>query len=468
MVSLGVNNNINMKNQYSPNMNTSVPLSFKSGTLNQQKMLKEDTVEISSKKGEKKGLSKGVKRALIAGGVLATAFLALRYGPKIIATCNVKRRLPIRSLPENITFTEAKTLEEARKYASETLQIKKIDENITLETLNFINKGLTDVSNAQKGKVVMPTAVRMRKLEGASAAVKSSLWSKNVGEMTINENFFSLNDFNEVVKRELKMPDGKNVYYKDASGKYRSRYVYNKIFKPKFDDESSKLLDKFYANPDSLSKSEKLSLKLILKSGISNGSVNIDKQSPIVLLARFKDEFKKRGINYDLADFNGKSDSEIRKFINEKIEPVIASTNNHININLDMNCQYKTIYHEMGHLQDINKNYGVITEKMNIFKTLRTKIFSHTNHFAKKTDKEIIELMKTEKGRNLLKKEAPLTYEFITDKNIQNVAAEVSDYATTGIGEFVAETYAQMVSGKPLSQKVKDLYAKYNGPILPI
>ena len=117
---------------------------------------------------------------------------------------------------------------------------------------------------------------------------------------------------------------------------------------------------------------------------------------------------------------------------------------------------------------DINKNYGVVAEKMDFLKALKTKLSPSINHFAKKTEDEVANLLKTEKGRNLLKKEAPLTYEFITDKNIQDIASEVSDYATTGIGEFIAETYEHMISGKQLSQRVKDLYAKYNGPILPI
>ena len=101
---------------------------------------------------------------------------------------------------------------------------------------------------------------------------------------------------------------------------------------------------------------------------------------------------------------------------------------------------------------------------MDIFKILRTKLSPSTNHFATKFDKDIIELLKTENGRALLKKEAPLTYEFLTDKNIQDVASEVSAYATTGIGEFIAETYESMVSGRPLSDRVKNLDEKYNGP----
>lgn len=428
--------------------------------------LVKDTVEISSK-DKKKKKTKFAKRALIIGSTVAVAILALKFGPRVMAAHNVKKKLPIRNLPEKIDFTEAKTIEEARKYATEVLQIKKVDDNISLEALNIVNKGLTDVSNAQKGKVVMPTALKLSNLKDANAAVVSSLNTDDLGEMLLDNKLFSLDDFDKFIELDLKMKDGRNVFYKDSSGKYCSRYVHNKFFKPNISDDVAKLLDKFYTNPESMTNSEKLTLKLVLKTSVPSKTVNISVESPRILLAKFKEEFKKQGIDYNLSDFDNKSDSEIIQFIEQKISPVFTRSNNYIKIDCALNDQYRTIYHEMGHIQDINKNYGVISEKMDILKALRTKLNPAINHFAKKDDKDVMELLKTETGRKLLQKEAPLTYEFITDKNIQDIASEVSAYATTGIGEFIAETYEHMISGKPLSDKVKNLYKKYNGPMLP-
>ena len=56
-------------------------------------------------------------------------------------------------------------------------------------------------------------------------------------------------------------------------------------------------------------------------------------------------------------------------------------------------------------------------------------------------------------------------YEFLTNKKIHSTALEVSSYASTSIGEFVAETYAKMIAGKHLSDDVIALYKKYNGPL---
>ena len=44
-------------------------------------------------------------------------------------------------------------------------------------------------------------------------------------------------------------------------------------------------------------------------------------------------------------------------------------------------------------------------------------------------------------------------------------AGKVSAYAQTSIGEFIAETYAKMVSGDTIPDDVLKLYKKYNGPL---
>ena len=69
-------------------------------------------------------------------------------------------------------------------------------------------------------------------------------------------------------------------------------------------------------------------------------------------------------------------------------------------------------------------------------------------------------------------KEYPEMYEFLTDDKIQRTAGYISSYAKTGITEFIAETYARMISiivngGDPykeLPQNVIALYKRYNGP----
>lgn len=59
-----------------------------------------------------------------------------------------------------------------------------------------------------------------------------------------------------------------------------------------------------------------------------------------------------------------------------------------------------------------------------------------------------------------------ITNEFVSNKQIQQTARKVSDYATESPLEFVAETFAQLMEGKTFSDDVMALYQKYGGPIL--
>ena len=147
-------------------------------------------------------------------------------------------------------------------------------------------------------------------------------------------NFTDIRQFNLMFATQRGVTnDSKNTIYlrpENAQGEYESRYIYDKCFKPKFDKGVSKLLDKFYENPESLTNSEKLSLKFILGQGFSSQTVSFLK--PRVLLTKFKDELNKLGVNYNLSDFDGKTDSEMIKFITEKVAPTLDFSNNYVNI----------------------------------------------------------------------------------------------------------------------------------------
>ena len=56
-------------------------------------------------------------------------------------------------------------------------------------------------------------------------------------------------------------------------------------------------------------------------------------------------------------------------------------------------------------------------------------------------------------------------YEHLTNSEIQKTAGKISPYAQTGIGEFIADTYAELIKGTKLSDDVMALYKKYNGPL---
>ena len=62
-------------------------------------------------------------------------------------------------LEENIEFKKAETIEEAKKFAEEKLGIKKFKIN-DLEYANWINEGLTNISNRFKGEVYFPQKIK--------------------------------------------------------------------------------------------------------------------------------------------------------------------------------------------------------------------------------------------------------------------------------------------------------------------
>ena len=65
------------------------------------------------------------------------------------------------------------------------------------------------------------------------------------------------------------------------------------------------------------------------------------------------------------------------------------------------------------------------------------------------------------------KKYYPDFYDFVNDKVIQQTVGKVSSYAQTGIGEFIADTYAKMIGKQTIPDDVMQLYRKYKGPELP-
>ena len=96
------------------------------------------------------------------------------------------------------------------------------------------------------------------------------------------------------------------------------------------------------------------------------------------------------------------------------------------------NKKFTTLFHEMGHLQDY----------------FQTRV-SAAGKFSSEADYP-----------KALK-------EWLNDEEKQGIAYSISTYATTGPGEFIAETYAKLLSGDEVSADAINLYKKMNGPKIP-
>ena len=103
--------------------------------------------------------------------------------------------------------------------------------------------------------------------------------------------------------------------------------------------------------------------------------------------------------------------------------------------------KFRTIYHEMGHLQHENSTGYDLYRQMG-------KPEECEKWFGKVTD---------------------ITNDFVNSKEKQQIANRVSNYASESPLEFVAEVYRKLItnalnSGKKLSDDIMTLYAEYKGP----
>ncbi len=102
---------------------------------------------------------------------------------------------------------------------------------------------------------------------------------------------------------------------------------------------------------------------------------------------------------------------------------------------------------------------------------IRYSDFSYLNHeLGHLRHQECINnydmMKKVEEFKTLGKPVSDITQEFVTNKQIQQTARKVSDYATESPLEFVAETFSQLMEGKTFPDDVMALYKKYNGPMI--
>lgn len=74
-------------------------------------------------------------------------------------------------LDKHIEFKKAENVEEAKLYAKEKLGIRKFEID-DLEFANWINNGLTNVSNRFEGKVYFPKKIKFKNVNGAFASYK--------------------------------------------------------------------------------------------------------------------------------------------------------------------------------------------------------------------------------------------------------------------------------------------------------
>ena len=458
--------------------NSTNSLNFRANSINSlEKSPEQDVVE--TKQEDKKRLSKFAKLGLGVAAAFSTlviaASLIARHQTKTL-TKLYKEKMVFRELPEKIEFREAKSLDEAFKFTKETLGIEDVDKNFSLEALNFLNKGLVDVSNANKGKLFLPRSVKYAAgKERYIAGVQQNIKSDDFGRLTINKNFFD----NEFLDKELKTlmvdKNGAKCFENPNSGVYFDKY--NVLYMP--DKKYYNLLQQFYKNPEQLTVAQKRELFWGYHN-VDNLHETYRNYRPDVFYESILKQHGKQKFTLE----------EFKKFELDKQTKIVEEilTKKSISEKFSIDDGIKTMYHEMGHLQDFAKNLKELDlktwdfnpikifkeawkeAKNNIEKGIKTKkqnphIEHVNNRWAGLTYQGYKDLLKNNPKK--FEKMYPDLYKHLTDNEIQNIAGQVSWYSQTSIGEFIAEVYAGLIQGKKFSDDVIKLYKKYNGPLLP-
>ena len=445
-----------------------------------------DSVKISAEnqiknKKEKKGLSTAQKWALgIGTGIAAlagtTILFARHQTGKLTKLYNEKMQLV--NLAEKIDFKEAKTLEEGIKFAKETLKIGEVGDGFTLDAINYVNKGLVDVSNANKGHLFMPKKIIFEELnENELAHVVRSIDSERFGELAVNKRFFDSKLLDERLKKDLYNEAGKKRYNIQGDGEIICPLIRSFALVP--DKKVLQLIKEFYSNSEKMDINKKRELWSSIYKNYDDLQGKLERCS-LDTIKKYKEKFEKNlGIKIDIDTVSKKSIKEqselLSDYFNKLKEKKVYLKNEIKDIS-----PLETVYHEMGHLQDFAKNLKELDLKhwkLPSFKEAYKEVKAgkkHVNtaeieHVDNRWQGLTYEGFKDlfEKNPEKFKKKYPDLYEFLTNQEIQQSAGKVSWYAQTSIGEFIAEVYAKMIRGEKIPDDVMALYKKYNGPTIP-
>ena len=435
-----------------------------------------DTVEISSKKEKKKGLSTGAKVAIGVGSVLTLivggAFAISKHQTNKLQKLYKEKLVP-KIFDKELTYNKDLSKEDAIKYAKEILGVKNIDPNMTKEALDYANRGIVDVVNKNIGQeVFIPRSYACKDLkDNVLAHVVQNIKSNNFGEFAVNKKLFD----NEWLTKELdKRFELRDFAKNKNSVNEKSIEITNAGFNYKhtFDDELRDLCQKYIKDPNGISVEEK---RVIFYSTGEASMVNsINKFDYIKFVENHSDK-----ITLNPEELSKLSPGKQFSMVNNHLKEKGISLDFIFHKSLDDGIS--TVYHEMGHLQDFAKNLKELdlkTWKIPTWKDAKEQTE------AKKAGKKVEDRIGVDElenrwggttydGFEILLKEHPEEfkklypdlYEHLTNKEIKETSLKVSHYASTSIGEFVAEVYKMMISGREIPSDVMNLYKKYNGPL---
>lgn len=321
-------------------------------------------------------------------------------------------------LAEKIEFKSAGSIDEAKAFATKHLGIKHYDVD-NLEVANLVNEGLVNLNNFVKGKAKMPKAVSYLDIDGKALALMT-----HSDKLCLNKLY--LGNLDKVLSEQIQIATDIGLFNKMEDGSYRALNLYNT-------EDFQKLLDKFVKTKD-CTFGDKIELYQNMKT-MGDIAHSVETNPGLTLKKIFNDEKiaeRIKGLKYQGKPLNLQ---EILSMDKEKQIGILVDICRLREISFVRDAtKFDSIYHELGHLQhrECCKKFKML-DKPDVYK------------------------------RNGIEVPADVK-EFINNEQIQNTAAEVSEYAQSSPLEFVAEAYMQKINGRKHGDAVNALYQKYEGP----
>ena len=339
-------------------------------------------------------------------------------------------------------------MEEAAEFAKKNLGIQNFNLGDDIEMANWVNEGLTNISNRFKGKANMPKNVIFdEKYFSKNPTAGAYHWAANE-TIAINKNYFDglYESFNKLIEKgkvaEEKIRNkgkvtnedlvlsvlGKEV--KTVGGNFHIKNPTHWI-DGELQGSLAMKVHEYKQNPESFSRFEVEDMMMQIQD--LQASCNKLFNNPfgiIQKIAQKNPEFFKANCK-ELSYYENLPKKEQIVKCAHILDRLSNTTNtwNSIQGSCRSGSKFGTLWHEMGHLlHDMNTSI-----KDNIFGRL-----------SKKAGKE-----------------------FLADTAKQETAGKISWYAQTDPSEFVAETFNALCAGKKLPDDVMELYRYYKGPELP-
>ena len=394
----------------------------------------QDSVEIN---GKKKGLSNGQKWGIGVGIAAALAATALLLRGKVGAA-----QEEVTKLAEHIDFTPAKTTKEAIEFAKTKLGVKNYDDSMPLDVMNWVNEGLTNINNVRKGKAkLFDTIAYVPQDEESLACVVNDIDPEFGAILNVNKKTFE--NVGEYLKNYIQQSLNDKILYKNKDGKLD---LYPFYHCGEVSDNLLKNLNKFNENPESFSLID--TVKLYENYVSMDDAIDSVYNAPY---SKLRQLLKNENVEETLLAHSKLPDlKQIEKLTTEQQTNVLIDIVNTclrsgdgIRLVYPLGDEFRTIYHETGHLEHLVKIGKDRYESMG-------------------TPQECIERFG---------KVSNITNDFINSKEKQQTANRVSTYASESPLEFVAEVYRKLMNKAlggdvQIPDEVMKLYNEYGGPAI--